>query len=103
MITKKEYEKAKKVVDKYESQKQEIVSKKSNKFGFLFWLSDEDYFRSNGIIKEIIAKNIDDACTIFFRTASKKIKLVDYEVSNGDAFIDIGDRKDFIELHNRNR
>jgi hypothetical protein len=92
MITRREYLKAKKVVDAYTKQldKPNVIA---SSYHFLYWLNDEQVYPDSERYKTIRAKSIEIAIRKFLRAAPKSLTRIDEEVGHKDGFIDISQFK----------
>lgn len=94
MISKRDYNKALKVVNQYELEQREKM-KTSNHFGFLWF---DDTRKMNDFTTIVKAKSIESACAKFLAIKPKKLFVVDHEVECNGSYFDISEMKGFENI-----
>lgn len=91
-ISHNKYLEALNVIQEYKKQIKE-QNKKDNFFGFL-------WFNNDGAMSQrwIKATSIESACEKFLKIKPKSLSSLDYEVANGNTFIDISENKTIKHL-----
>lgn len=92
MITKREYNKALKIIKQYQEQEANRKPRRSSIWLFIWF--DEDRNQYNKFVR---ASKLDTACRKFLREKPKAMVSVDEEVENKGKYYDISDREDFKE------